>query len=38
MDVEVSRNLWEELINLLFDAYEETPAPESYEEFFKGCY
>ena len=38
MDVEVSRNLWEELISLLFDAYEETPAPESYEEFFKGCY
>ncbi len=37
-DVEVSRNLWEELISLLFDAYEETPAPESYEEFFKGCY
>lgn len=34
-DVEVSRSLWEELFSLLWNAYQDAPEPESYEEFFK---
>lgn len=38
IDVEVSREIWEELIGLLQEARCETPEPVTFEEFFAGIY
>lgn len=37
-DVEVSKELWEELLGRLQETYSETPVPASFEELFEGIY